>query len=549
MVRATEYHDRTKHAPGDFEDAPERDYGTFPRLFKAYRDRPRVDLSAARAPVLPALSVVAESAADPLDGTEQSSRDRVDAETVASLCYYAAGVKSTRPHPADEVDRPTSYRMASCTGNLHHIDAYAVCADLEGLDAGVYHFDPETFSLDVLREGDFRGVLAEAAGDGPATAGGETPVADAPVTVALTSEWWRNAWKYRERTYRHAFWDSGTVVANLVGTAHAFDLPASVVAAFEDCAVADLLGVDPRTEAPLELVPVGSGVSASDPRADDERTGDPPPVEAIDFAVEPQPEHDRSHDLPYEAWTTSGLDDGEAATTWRDRVRDALPVGTVPAGDGERVPLDPVDHETEVARPLRSATERRRSCREFADEPLSRRKLGTVLDRATRGVPGEWSHGVSDGKEGGASGEQNAERAPGLRFNDVYALVTNVEGVPGGSYQFHPEDGALERLGDATSADQTHLALDQEWGGDAHVNVYCMTNVNEVVEKLGDRGYRLAQLEAGVVLGRLYLATYAHRPLGGTGLTFYDDEVTDHFSPRAADQTPTTMFALGVAGD
>ncbi|UPV72982.1 nitroreductase family protein [Halorussus limi] len=334
-----------------------------------------------------------------------------------------------------------------------------------------------------------------------------------------------NAWKYRERTYRHAFWDSGTVLANLLGTAHAFDLPASVVAGFDDRAVADLLGVAPETEAPLELVPVGEGSPVGDSSESDS------PPDALDPATEPHPEHDREHDLPREAWATSELSGGVAATAWRERVREAAPVGKTPAGDGERVPLDPVGYETEVARPLRSAAERRRSCRAFADEPLSRRKLGTVLDRATRGVPGDWNGGT----------------APGLQFNDVYVLATDVEGVPDGRYQFHPEEAALERLGDATSADQTRLALGQEWAGDAHVNVYCMTDVGAVVENAGDRGYRLAQLEAGVTLGRLYLATYAHRPLGGTGLTFFDDEVTDFLSPRAAEQTPMTLYAMGVA--
>ncbi|UPV72962.1 hypothetical protein M0R89_10420 [Halorussus limi] len=189
MVGAPEYHERTKHAPSDFENVDfELDFETLPRPFKTYRDHPSVDLSAATAPVRPALSAVAESGADPLADTDQTARDRVDAETVASLCYYAAGVKGERDHPAGEVGHPTYYRMASCTGNLHHIDVYAVCADLDGLDAGVYHFDPATFSLDVLREGDHRGVLAAATGD-------DTGVADAPVTLALTSEWWRNAWK------------------------------------------------------------------------------------------------------------------------------------------------------------------------------------------------------------------------------------------------------------------------------------------------------------------------------------------------------------------
>ncbi|PSQ85493.1 MAG: 50S ribosomal protein L10 [Bacteroidetes bacterium QS_1_65_9] len=102
---------------------------------------------------------------------------------------------------------------------------------------------------------------------------------------------------------------------------------------------------------------------------------------------------------------------------------------------------------------------------------------------------------------------------------------------------------------DSSAADQTDLALEQAWAGDAHVNVYLMADVERTVERLGDRGYRLAQLEAGVVLGRLYLATYAHGSLGGTGLTFEDRAVTDFLSPRAAEQAPMTMFALGVADD
>ncbi|UPV99055.1 SagB/ThcOx family dehydrogenase [Halorussus gelatinilyticus] len=535
MVRAPEYHERTKHATSDFPDPDlELDFETMPRPLETYRDRPRVSLPGVRSPVLSALSVVAEADTDPLAGAEQTERDPVDAVTVASLCYWAAGVKHETDHPTDGTDQPSYYRMASCTGNLHHVEAYVVCGDLDGLDAGVYHFDPATLSLDLLREGDYRGVLATATGDRSPEADGEgssaaadaSPgVADAPVTVAVTSEWWRNAWKYRERTYRHAFWDSGTVVSHLLAAAHAFDLPASVVAGFDDSAVADLLGLDPRTEAPLELVPVGRGTP----------TGESPSVAPIDVETVPHPPRDRSHDLPHEAWATSALSDGEAVSAWREQVREALPVGRVGAGDGERVPLDPVDHGTEVARPVRSAMERRRSCRSFADELLSRRKLGTVLDRATRGVPGDWTGGGDDAG------------APGLQLNDVYAIATDVADVPDGRYQFHPEEAALERLGDATSADQTRLALGQEWGGDAHVNVYCMTDVDRVAEALGDRGYRLAQLEAGVVLGRLYLATYAHRPLGGTGLTFYDDEVTDFLSPRAEDQTPTTMFAMGVA--
>ncbi|MBI2911819.1 MAG: hypothetical protein HYY05_06725, partial [Chloroflexi bacterium] len=55
---------------------------------------------------------------------------------------------------------------------------------------------------------------------------------------------------------------------------------------------------------------------------------------------------------------------------------------------------------------------------------------------------------------------------------------------------------------------------------------------------------RAAQLEAAIMGGKLYLAAYA-LGLGATGLTFYDDDVTNFFSPRAAGMSVMFLIALG----
>ena len=511
MVDAREYHERTNHSPQSVrEDGFQLDFSNRPRPYKLYTDLHREPLSSVRVPMAPALSAVAETAADPLADAEQPSPGALDRETLATLCYEANGVVKTVTADGREM----AFRAASCTGKLYHVDLYLICGDCEGLDAGVYHFDPRTFAFDVLREGGYRGVVAEAAGGYP-------PVAEAPVTIVATSTWWRNAWKYRERTYRHAFWDSGTVLANLLAAAHALDHSAEVLTAFADDPLAELLGLDPEHEAPLAAVSVGDGHPAPDPAE----------VRPIDPETEPLSDRVVEYPLIPDAWEQSTLPDGETAADWRESCREAGSVGAVEGatGDGDRVALDPVDHETASARPLHHTVVRRGSCREFSGEAIGRRKLGTVLDRATQGVPADWNEGEADG----------------LRYNDVYALVAGVEGVPDGTYRFHPNEGELERIGDLDRRTKTHLALDQTWAGAAHVNVYLMADIEECVERLGNRGYRLAQLEAGITLGRLYLATYAHRDLGGTGLTFYDREVTDHLSPRAANRVPTCLFAFG----
>jgi nitroreductase len=65
-----------------------------------------------------------------------------------------------------------------------------------------------------------------------------------------------------------------------------------------------------------------------------------------------------------------------------------------------------------------------------------------------------------------------------------------------------------------------------------------------VIGRLGERGYRAAQLRASLAAGRMYLAAYA-AGLAATGLTFFDDEVVDFFSPQAAGNSVMFLLAIG----
>ncbi|MFB6354761.1 MAG: SagB/ThcOx family dehydrogenase [Halobacteriales archaeon] len=503
-VGAGEYHERTKHSPRSVrEDAHRLDFDNKPRPYKGYRDRPRRALAEAIRPsMVPALAAVADPGPPP--GRSAS----VTLNELTQLCYLAAGVTKR----IQRGDRELLFRAAACTGALYHVDLYLVAGPVDGLPSGVYHFDPMTLGLDVLREGDYRGVLA-------AATGGHPRVADAPVSVVATSTWWRNAWKYRARTYRHAFWDSGTVLANLLAVAASLDLSAATVLGFADERVADLLGVDVADEAPLEVVPVGAGAPAPDPVA----------VDPLEPATEPLSADPVDYPLIEGAYRASSLPDGDAVRDWRAAAPEAPLVNRGP-GDGERVELSPVPDDRASKVPLYHAVRRRGSCREYVRESLNPRKVATVLDRAFRGVATD----VTDRAVGGPV------------LNDAYCLVNGVDGIEPGVYQYHPALDELERLRAGECRQEAgHLALDQRLGADAAVCVYFMTDLDAVVERLGDRGYRAAQLEAAVTAGRGYLGAAAHRDLGSTGLTFYDDAVAEFLSPRAAGQTPTFLWTLG----
>jgi SagB-type dehydrogenase family enzyme len=171
---------------------------------------------------------------------------------------------------------------------------------------------------------------------------------------------------------------------------------------------------------------------------------------------------------------------------------------------------------------------RRGSTRAFdPNRSLTFEELSTVLDRATRGVPGDFVD------------------PPGASLLDLYLIVHHVEDLPPGTYHYRRHEHSLELLREGRFRYEAgRLGLGQELPAEAAVNVYSLTDLPRVLGRFGNRGYRAAQLEGGITGGRMYLAAYAQR-FGATGLTFFDDEVTEFFSPHAAGKSVMFLVALG----
>jgi nitroreductase len=122
-----------------------------------------------------------------------------------------------------------------------------------------------------------------------------------------------------------------------------------------------------------------------------------------------------------------------------------------------------------------------------------------------------------------------------------------VEGLAPGAYFFHRERKTLELLkSGGFRAEAGRLGLEQELPADACVDVFFLADLNRILEGYGNRGYRAVQLEAGAIGGKMYLAAYAQR-LGASGLTFFDDEVVEFFSPHAIGKSAIFLLAIGKA--
>src|SRR6266852_4874935 len=243
---ASKYHDATKHSYASVHNNPHfLDFDNQPIPFKIY---PTLEPSPLPAEVRQT-GVAALSATSEIVPTQTNAVP--DLEAIAQLLYLSAGITRHRKYPGGEI----YFRAAACTGALYEFELYLVCGDLRSgdlpnLEAGVYHFAAAEFGLRKLRAGDHRGVLIEACAAEPA-------IAHAPLTIVCTCTYWRNAWKYQDRTYRHFGWDNGTLLANLLAVATALGLPAQVVCGFVDADVNRLLDVDPQREVAFSLVALG----------------------------------------------------------------------------------------------------------------------------------------------------------------------------------------------------------------------------------------------------------------------------------------------------
>jgi SagB-type dehydrogenase family enzyme len=502
LQAAWKYHEGTKHSYRSVRSSTHfLDWANRPQPFKIYPAIETIalprDLSQTGVAALAAIS----------ERVPTTNGNAVpDLRELARILFFSAGITKQRKYPGGEI----YFRAAACTGALYEIELYVVTGELKGLDAGVYHFNPADMSLGLLRKGDFRGNLAQGAAMEPA-------VAHAPATIVCTGTYWRNAWKYAARTYRHFGWDNGTLLANVLAVAAASGLSTEIVLGFVDAEVNRLLDLDTRHEVALCLVPIGRASESSLPA----------PAEAPALGLETILLSKREMEFPamLEMHDASSLASEEEVAQWREK----LPIFSPSAPAGEEVRLQPLSQEERPADTIEEVILRRGSTRTFDPAAaITLAQLSTILDRATRGLPADFL-------------------VDGAQLNDIYLIAHAVEGLAPGAYFFHRERKTLELLKQGKfRAEAGRLGLEQQLPADGCVDVFFLADLKRILGEYGNRGYRAVQLEAGAIGGRMYLAAYAQH-LGASGLTFFDDEVIEFFSPHAEGKSAIFLLAIGKA--
>jgi hypothetical protein len=197
--------------PRVVQDLQANDLARLPWLFKRYVQRlPRLSLPRDLPPATaPAVAVLAGAADVP--------RTELDLAQLSRLLHLSAGVVRTMERPYGT----HLFRAAGSAGGRFPLELYVAV--------------PEGLPLPALAQ------------VGPPPRGG------APAVI-VTGVLWRTGRRYRERGYRHVYWDAGTMLAQLLALADSAGLTAALYTRFPDAAVAAPTGADQVHEMPVAVV-------------------------------------------------------------------------------------------------------------------------------------------------------------------------------------------------------------------------------------------------------------------------------------------------------
>ena len=498
------YHQKTKHTRISVaRDSGGLNWSTKPNVFKKYPDAELIALPEPAESAGVSVGAAIETCRRPV---HRFSTDPVTLADVSTVLAMTNGITSTLHYP----NRTYYLRAAPSAGALYPTITYLIARNVEGLPAGIYHYAVDRHKLHRLRPN-----AATSEELASLVARGHL-VKDAPVTFVFTSAFYRSAWKYRERSYRYCCLDAGHLAVQTSLAAAALGYGSSPIGRFDDARVNALLGLNETEEGAMLVLPVG--VASEEP---------PVPAGEPEFALAPKDLAGRSDPLLLliHGSTNLGLTGATVqplpSTELADKAYAGLPVVELPRAFGE-------------GGDLFATISRRRSVREWADPGMSLVELSTVM---------YYAFGIAQD-----SGRLLCDSGVGHnRALNLYVIVNRIEELEAGVYYYRRYDHALSEIRRGDYRAQGYAAsLFQDAVGDADAALVMTVDLQRLGHPDGDRGYRYAGLNAGMLGGRVYLQTTGLE-LGCCGIgAYFDDEVSDLIGVSPEKELVIYMAAIGA---
>lgn len=498
------YHERTKHSYWSVRQGGHTlDWANQPNPFRYYMDAPVIPLP--KYPTLP--DILTFTALEQVQHDQKPhTAPPISPEVIGQILYYSMAISAWKQVRGTEFRY--SLRVNPSSGNLHPTETYLAVERASGLADGLYHYRVQEHALEQRRQGAAMGAIASTV---------QIPwLAHCPLVILLTSVFWRESWKYRDRAYRYCLLDLGHAALSILCAAKAMGISGTCLGHFPDIPLAELLGIDPLDEGPLMIIPFGPKMRPTDNNSIPRSTLGP---------LQGEPNRLSSEKVSYDLLlgmhqsTLLPLDPGSCPRIPEETT--SRKSGGIPLS--RKLPRD---------LPLRQTARKRRSGLDFdPSASITLGELGVLLAHAASPVPADY-HGLEEPSS----------------LIQLYLYAHRVVGLSPGCYRYDSRYHQIELIkkGDQRQT-AVYLSLEQELAGNACVAFSMIADLERAARIFGNRGYRYVHFDAGMIGQALYLGSEA-LGLNATGIgAFYDDEVHRYLGLSSKEGQVIYHFAVGRA--
>ncbi|RAQ94247.1 SagB family peptide dehydrogenase [Thermogemmatispora tikiterensis] len=487
-----------------------------PLKFKIYRGVPHYPLNQ-RLPL--SLGDLRRALASQGQDTHCGAGPRsLDDQTLSCLLYYSYGFSR---HDSGLDARWPFHRLVASARCFFPAELYAWLPASAPIPPGFYHYDNLHHSLAALRQGDYCAVLSAALG---------CELTDSLGVLFVSAYFWKNAFRYRNFSYRLCSQEVGMVVGNILLVCGVLGIAARVHYQFLDRVLIRLLGLEDGEESPFAAVVL----SPAESEREATKTLPAPAVSAEALLREIAPIAPAHVKL-------SALD--------RERCQKLLEIdqhSRLESGAELAVSLPPATSSCDQALPTLEAPAPWPEELELV-QALYQRSSGDVfflplyrsVSRAAFWEIVRYSLAPYASDLGGVD-----RRRPAL---ELFLALNNVADVPAGIYRLCGSCGALhvvEQRAVAAQIQAIHSTPAVNCGSAPFV-AYPVASYGALSAALGNRAYRIMNMECGLVAQRLSVLSAAFGLVARCSDSYHLDRCAELLHLRERVETPLFLIAFG----
>ncbi|MGA9227652.1 MAG: SagB family peptide dehydrogenase, partial [Mesobacillus sp.] len=410
-------------------------------------------------------------------------------------------------YPEDALENESypmqTYRRFAASGGALYPNELYMYLKVEGLPDGVYHYDPAHHRLELLREGNFDSYIERALDN-------RCDVSSCFGTAFVSTMFWKNYFKYNNFAYRLQGLDAGVLMGQLLETAKRFGFASGVYYQYLDSAINHLLGLSDQEESAYSIIPLSvepTNWSTNGREIDEDLTAEELKLELPPIYPE---NYERSRLVKeYPRLIEVNRASMFGSTSLFQKIREQSHEKEYEDPAIKLPKVEPISYDLAEVCKKRFSPEL-----DFVLGKVSHEQLATLLQETTASFTYR-----NDLDEAYISNESRVS---------IYGCFYNVEGVPNGAYFY---DSTKHELYDINQGDhrlhlQSGLSLDNVNLLQVPICMHVVGSKDFNKDTLGYRGYRIMQMEAGMLVQRL-LITSSALGMGGHPLLGFDTKLSD----------------------